>query len=88
MSTVTDILASYREFADALTEVLAEAAVKTVRRSRLARARAPVKRHPGYSEHEHFLAVETAFAHWEAMQNVGRRQSEMVAVIKVSDTIT
>ena len=25
-----------------------------------------------YSEHEYFLAVETAFAHWEAIQNAGR----------------
>jgi hypothetical protein len=87
MSSATDVSASYREFADALTDVLAEAAGRPVRRGRLARARAAVKRHPGY-EHEYFLAVETAFAHWEAMQNVGRHQSEMAAAIKVSDTIT
>jgi predicted MarR family transcription regulator len=35
-------------------------------------AHAAVKRHPGYSEHEYLLAVEAAFAQWEAMQNVGR----------------
>ena len=34
--------------------------------------RAAVKRHTKYSEHEYFLAVETAFTQWEAMQNVGR----------------
>ena len=62
----------YREFTDALTEVLAENAGNPARRGRLARAHAAVKRHPDYSEHEYFLAVEAAFAHWEAMQNVGR----------------
>jgi hypothetical protein len=46
MNTVTDVSASYRGFTDALTGVLAEAAAKPERRSRLARARAPVKRHP------------------------------------------
>jgi hypothetical protein len=52
-------------------EVLAEKAGNPVRRGRLARARAAVKRHPNYSEHEYFLAVEAAFTHWEAMQNIG-----------------
>jgi hypothetical protein len=68
----TDISALHLEFTAALTEVLAEEAGNPVRRGRLARARAAVKRHPNYSEHEYFLAVEAAFAHWEAMQNVGR----------------
>jgi hypothetical protein len=72
MSTGTDISALYRELTDALAEVLAETAGNPVRRGRLARARAAVKRHPDYSVHEYFLAVETAFARWEAMQNVGR----------------
>ena len=72
MSTETDISHFIREFTDALTEVLAENAVGLARRGRLARARAAVKKHPEYSEHEHFLAVETAFKNWEAMQNVGR----------------
>jgi hypothetical protein len=27
-----------------------------------------VKRHPQYSEHEYFLAVEAAFEKWEATQ--------------------
>jgi hypothetical protein len=54
-----------------LTEVLAENAVGLARRGRLARARAAVKKH-SYSEHAYFLAVETAFKNWEAMQNVGR----------------
>jgi hypothetical protein len=64
MSTETDISALYREFADALTEVLAENAVSLARRGRLARARAAVKKHPEYSEHAYFLAVETAFKNW------------------------
>jgi hypothetical protein len=72
MNTGTDISVCYREFTDALAEVLAETAGKPVRRGRLARARAAVKRHTHYSEHEYFLAVETAFAQWEALQNVGR----------------
>jgi hypothetical protein len=64
--------ALYRDFTDALTEALAETAGNPVRRGRLARAHAAVKRHPNYNEHEYFLAVEAAFTHWEAMQNVGR----------------
>jgi hypothetical protein len=68
----TNIAALYREFTDALTEVLGENAGNTARRGRLARARAAVKRHAEYSEHEYFLAVEAAFAHWEALQNIGR----------------
>jgi hypothetical protein len=71
MSTGTDISALYREFSDALTEVLAENAVGLARRGRLARARAAVKKHPEYSEHAYFLAVESAFKNWEAMQNAG-----------------
>ena len=69
---ITDISALYREFTDALTEVLAENAVGPARRGRLARARAAVKKHPDYSEHAYFLAVETAFTQWETMQNAGR----------------
>jgi hypothetical protein len=72
MSASSDISALYREFTDAFTEVLAENAGSPARRGRLARAHAAVKRHPQYEEHEYFLAVEAAFAHWEAMQNVGR----------------
>jgi hypothetical protein len=72
MSSGTDISALYREFTDALTEVLAENAVGPARRGRLARARAGVKKHPGYSESGYLLAVETAFEHWEAMQNASR----------------
>jgi hypothetical protein len=67
----SDIVALYREFTNALTEVLAENAVGPARRGRLARARAAVKKHPQYNEHAYFLAVETAFTQWEAMQNVG-----------------
>jgi hypothetical protein len=72
MSSGTDISALYREFTNALTEVLAENAVGPARRGRLARARAAVKKHPDYSEHAYFLALETAFTQWEALQNAGR----------------
>ena len=72
MSSGTNISALYREFTNALTEVLAENAVGPARRGRLARARAAVKKHPDYSEHAYFLAVETAFTQWEAMQNASR----------------
>ncbi len=72
MTSGTNILALYHEFADALTEVLAENSAGPARRGRLARARAAVKKHPNYSEHEYFLAVETAFKQWEAIQNSGR----------------
>ncbi len=71
MSSGTDISALYNEFTAALTEVLAENAVGPARRGRLARARAAVKKHPDYSEAGYFLAVETAFQKWEAIQNVG-----------------
>ena len=72
MISGTDISAFYQEFTDALTEVLAKNSVGPARRGRLARARAAVRKHPDYSEHGYFLAVETAFKQWEAMQNAGR----------------
>ena len=72
MTSGTDISALYLEFTNALTEVLAENSVGPARRGRLARARAAVKKRPDYSEHEYFLAVETAFKQWEAVQNTGR----------------
>ncbi len=72
MTTETDISATYREFTDALTEVLAESAFGPARRGRLARAHAAVKRHPEYNEHAFCVAVETAFTQWESLQNVGR----------------
>ena len=71
MSSETDISALYHEFADALTEVLAENTTGPARRGRLARARAAVKKHPKYNEHEYFVAVEAAFKQWETMQNAG-----------------
>ena len=71
-STEDNIAAVRREFTDALTEVLAEnAAVCPVRRGRLARAHAAIKKHPGYNDHEFCAAVEFAFAQWEALQNAG-----------------
>ena len=72
MATTGDISALYQEFTEALTEVLAENSVGPARRGRLARARAAVKKHPKYSEHDYFLAVEAAFLKWEAIPNVGR----------------
>ena len=72
MSTSTDISELYREFTDALTEVLAENAVGPARRGQLARARAAVKRHPDYSESGYLQAVDAAFNNWEAMQKAGR----------------
>jgi hypothetical protein len=72
MDTGSDILKLYREFTDALTEVLAENAAEPARRGRLARAHAAIKRHPEYNEHAFCVAVETAFTQWEALQNVGR----------------
>lgn len=72
MNTATDIAVLYREFTEALTEVLAENAVGPARRGRLARARAALKKHPAYNEHAYFVAVETAFAQWEALQNAAR----------------
>jgi len=71
MNSSTDISTLYREFTDALTEVLAENANGPTRRGRLARTRAAIKKHPNYSEHEYFLAVENAFKEWEAVQNTG-----------------
>ena len=59
------ISALYSEFTAALTEVLAENAVGPARRGRLARARAAVKKHTEYNEHEYVLAVETAFAQYK-----------------------
>ena len=72
MSAGSDITVLYREFADALTEVLAENAVGPARRGRLARARAAVKHHREYSEAGYLRAVDAAFENWEAMQKAGR----------------
>jgi hypothetical protein len=68
----TDISALYREFTDALTEVLAENAVGPARRGRLARTRAAAKHHPDYSESGYLQAVDAAFNNWEAIQKAGR----------------
>ena len=70
--SVSQISVLYREFTEALTEVLAENPAGPVRRGRLARARAAVKRHSDYSEHDYFLAVEAAFSQWQEIQNVCR----------------
>jgi hypothetical protein len=68
----TDISALYREFTDALTEVLAENAVGPARRGRLARTRAAAKHHADYSESGYLQAVDAAFNNWEAIQKAGR----------------
>jgi hypothetical protein len=72
MSEGSDISVLYREFASALTEVLAENAVGPTRRGRLARARATVKKHPNYRDAGYLRAVAAAFENGEAMQNAGR----------------
>ncbi|MFZ1194894.1 MAG: hypothetical protein WAN49_05615 [Pseudolabrys sp.] len=71
MTSGRDVADLYQEFTEALTEVLAQNSVGPARRGRLARARAAVKKHPKYTEHEYLLAVEAAFQKWEAIQNVG-----------------
>jgi hypothetical protein len=71
MSKDADISALYREFTQALVDVLVEQASGPASRGRLARTRAAVKKHPEYSEHGYFLAVETAFREWEAFQTMG-----------------
>jgi hypothetical protein len=71
MASSTDISTLYREFTDALTDVLAENAVGPAHRGRLARSRVAVKKHSDFSEHGYFLAVETAFKQWEIFQNAG-----------------
>jgi hypothetical protein len=80
MSSETEIAGLYREFTNALTEILAEnAAVSPARRGRVARAHAAFKRHPSYSEHEFCTAVETAFMQWESLQNAGLLVPDMFA---------
>jgi hypothetical protein len=71
MSTSTDISVLYREFTDALTEVLAENAVGP-RGAADWRERAAVKKHPEYSEPGYLQAVEAAFKDWEALQKAGQ----------------
>ncbi len=71
MANSTDISTLYREFTDALTDILAENAVGPAHRGHLARSRVAVKKHPDFSEHGYFLAVETAFKQWEILQNAG-----------------
>ncbi|HTV37717.1 MAG TPA: hypothetical protein VMF12_14890 [Xanthobacteraceae bacterium] len=69
MSANTDTEALFREFTEALTEILAENATGSTRRGRVARAHAAVKKHADYSEHAYFIAVEAAFTKWEIRQN-------------------
>jgi hypothetical protein len=71
MTEGADISTLYREFTQALMDVLAEQAIGPASRGRLARARATLKKHPEYSEHGYFLAVEDAFEQWEALHTVG-----------------
>jgi hypothetical protein len=71
MSSGPDIPTLYREFTQVLTDVLAEHAVGPASRGRLARLGAALKKHPEYTEHAYFLAVEAAFRQWEALQTAG-----------------
>ena len=73
MSIEADIVVLYREFTEALTEVLAENAIGPARRGRVARAHAAVKSHPEYNEHAFCAAVESAFTQREDLQNLGPR---------------
>jgi hypothetical protein len=73
MTEGANISTLYRQFTQALMDVLAEQAIGPASRGRLARARATVKKHPEYSEHGYFLAVEDAFKQWEVLQTVGQR---------------
>ena len=82
------IAAVRREFTEALAEVLAESVgVCPVRRGRVARAHAAIKRHPSYNEHEFCAAVEFAFEQWETLQNAGSPASA-IARSKVASIIT
>ena len=63
MSNGADISTLYREFTQALTDVLAEHAVGPASRGRLARARAVVKKHPLFNR----LATEGAVGYLEAV---------------------
>ena len=56
----------YREFADALTEVLAENAIGPARRGRLARARAAVKKH-------RTIATRDIFVRSKPLLRIGKR---------------
>jgi hypothetical protein len=71
MTEGADISTLYREFTQALMDVLAEQAIGPASRGRLARAHAAIKKHPEYGEHGYFLAVETAFEQWEALHTAG-----------------
>ena len=70
MSEDSDISILYREFADALTEVLAENAIGPARPTCKGTGRR--KKHRNYSDAGYLRAVEAAFENWEAMQKAGR----------------
>ena len=72
MNSELDISLLYREFTDALVNLLAEQSISVSARGQLARARAAVRSHPNFNEHGYFLAIESAFSEWQAMQNSGR----------------
>ena len=64
----TNISALYRDFTNALSDVLVENAAGLASRGRLARTRAAVKNHPHYSEAGYLAAVDAAFRKWQAIQ--------------------
>ena len=71
MSEGSDISVLY-EFADTLTEVLAENVVGPARRGRLARARATIKKHPNYSD-AGYLRVRS-----KLLLRIGKRCKKLV----------
>ena len=71
MSEGSDISILYREFADALTEVLAENAVGPARRGKLARARAAVRS-------IQIIAMRAIFVRSKLLLRIGKRCKKLV----------
>ena len=71
MSEGSDISVLYREFADALTEVLAENATGPARRGRLARARA-------ISRSILIIAMRAIFVRPKLLLRIGKRCKKLV----------
>ena len=72
MTSDRDIAELYKEFTEALPRFLRKTPLAPLGGAALPGPALPVKKHPKYSEHEYFLAVENAFQKWEVIQNVGR----------------
>ena len=78
MSSAAHISTLYREFAD-LKGTFSRKIPLVWRVVADSQECACGQKHPDYSEHGYFLAVEMAFKQWEAMQNVGPPQSPPTA---------